>query len=51
MSRLETIATRQRSSRLRDLAFAALVVVAGVVSLKTVSFAVQAAQSSDVAQR
>ena len=32
-NRLETIANRQRRSRVRDLAFAALVVIAGATSV------------------
>lgn len=52
MTRLENIAVRQRSSRIRDIAFALLVVVAGGVSLATVSVGAHAAQSSaDVAKR
>ena len=50
MTRLETIATRQRKSFLRDVLFAALVVVAGAVSLSTVSVAAHAAHV-DVAHR
>ena len=51
MTKLETIAVRQRSSRVRDIAFAVLVVVAGAISLSTVSYAAHAAQSNDVAKR
>ena len=43
MSRLDCIADRQRHSRLRDVVFAALVVVAGALSISTVSHAVRAA--------
>lgn len=43
MNRLETIADRQRRSRVRDLAFAALVVLAGAASLIGVTEAVRAA--------
>lgn len=43
MTRLETIATRQRKSFVRDVVFAALVVVAGAVSLSSVSVAAHAA--------
>jgi hypothetical protein len=50
-TRLDTIVTRQRSSRIRDIAFALLVVVAGAVSLSTVSYAAHAANQSDVAKR
>jgi hypothetical protein len=44
MSRLDNIATRQRKSRIRDVVFAFLVVVAGAVSLSTVTTAAHAAQ-------
>jgi hypothetical protein len=50
-SRLDAIVTRQRNYRIRDLAFALLVVVAGAVSLSTVTAGAHAAQSSDVAKR
>jgi predicted lipid carrier protein YhbT len=43
MSRLDTIASRQRKTRVRDLAFAALVLVAGAISLQAVHAATQAA--------
>jgi hypothetical protein len=43
MNRLETIADRQRRSRVRDLAFAALVVFVGAISLMGVTEAVRAA--------
>jgi hypothetical protein len=42
-NRLDTIATRQRNSRVRDLVFAALVVVAGAISISSVRAATQAA--------
>jgi hypothetical protein len=42
-TRLATIITRQRKSRVRDLAFAAFVVLAGACSIATVSTAVQVA--------
>jgi hypothetical protein len=51
MNRLETIANRQRKSRVRDLAFAALIVFAGATSLLSVERAIQAASVSHVAQR
>lgn len=51
MTKLETIAVRQKSSRVRDIAFALLVVVAGAISLSAVSYAAHAAQTSDVAKR
>jgi hypothetical protein len=50
MTRLETIADRQRRSRVRDLAFAALVVIAGTVSLVSVTQAVRAASVHVVAK-
>ena len=50
-NRLETIANRQRRSRVRDLAFAALVVLAGATSLMGVQQAVSAATMTHVAQR
>jgi len=43
MTRLANIATRQRTSRNRDLVFAVLLVIAGVVALASVSTAVHAA--------
>ena len=45
MTRLDNIATRQRTSRLRDVAFAMLVVLAGTLSLTTASLAVRAAHA------
>jgi hypothetical protein len=50
MTRLDNIATRQRKSRARDLVFAALVVLAGAVSVSSVSYAAHAAHT-DVAHR
>jgi hypothetical protein len=50
MNRLDSIAAHQRRSRVRDLVFAALVVVAGAISISSVHAATQAAHS-DVAQR
>ena len=51
MTKLETIAVRQKSSRVRDIAFALLVVVAGAISLSAVSYAAHAAHTTDVAKR
>ena len=51
MTRLETIATRQRSSRVRDAVFAALVVLAGIVSVTSVANAAHAANVTHVANR
>jgi len=42
MSHLENIATRQRKSLVRDALFAALVAIATVVSVSTVTQAVEA---------
>jgi hypothetical protein len=50
MTRLETIATRQHSSRLRTVVFAACLAVAGLVSVATVQTAV-AASHAQVAHR
>jgi hypothetical protein len=50
MTRLDNIATRQRKSRARDFLFAALVVLAGAVSISSVSYAAHAAHI-DVAHR
>jgi hypothetical protein len=50
MTRLDNIATRQRQGRVRDLVFAALVVLAGAVSISSVSYAAHAAHT-DVAHR
>jgi hypothetical protein len=43
MNRLDTIATRQRKSRVRDAIFAVSIAIAAVVSITTVSTACQAA--------
>ena len=50
-NRLETIATRQQGTRLRDAFFAACVALAAAVSITTVSTASHAASTSHVAQR
>jgi hypothetical protein len=44
MNRLDTIATRQRRGRLRDVLFVVIVVVAGAVSLSSLRTAAEAAQ-------
>jgi hypothetical protein len=49
MTRLETIATRQTSSRLRTLVFAACLALTGVVSIATVQAA--ATSSHQLARR
>ena len=53
MNRLDTIATRQKTSRIRDAFFAGAVAFAAVVSVTTVSTACQAAttHSAHVTQR
>jgi hypothetical protein len=51
-NRLTSIATRQRSTRLRDAVFAACVALAAVVSLTTVAQAAHnAAPTSQLAHR
>ena len=50
-NRLVNIATRQRRTRVRDAAFAALVLLAGIVSITSVSAAVHAASAAHVAKR
>ena len=45
-TRLETIATRQRIARVRDLAFAVLIVLAGGVALSSVSTGAHAARAT-----
>ena len=50
-TRLTTIATRQRKTRVRDAMFAAAVALAAIVSITTVSTACDAASSSIVAHR
>ena len=48
MNRLDTIATRQSKTRVRDAFFAAAVALAAIVSITTVSTACQAATTSHV---
>jgi hypothetical protein len=50
-SRLETIVSRQRRSRVRDVAFAVLVVIAGALSLSSVSAGAEAAQLMKLSAR
>jgi hypothetical protein len=45
MNRLDTIATRQRKSFLRDVMFAALVALAAVVSVSSIGTAVHASNT------
>jgi len=45
MNRLDNIASRQRTSRIRDVVFAALVVVAGAVSISTARLAIDASHA------
>ena len=50
MSHLQDITTRQRRTRSRDALFAALVVLAGIVSITSVGAAVHAA-TTHIVQR
>jgi hypothetical protein len=50
MSRLDTIATRQRSSRVRDLMFACFVALAAVVSISSINTAADAASTQVVSR-
>jgi hypothetical protein len=50
-TRLETIATRQSKSRVRDVLFAACVALAAAVSIVTVNTASRAASTAELAQR
>jgi hypothetical protein len=50
-TRLETIATRQQKSFVRDVVFAALVALAAVVSVSSIGTAVNAASTTQIAQR
>jgi len=49
MNRLDTIATRQKTSRVRDMFFAVAIAFAAVISITTVSTACQAASTTHVA--
>ena len=49
-NRLETIATRQRSSRARDLVFAAFVALATVISFSSVAAAAEGASTPIVSR-
>jgi hypothetical protein len=49
-NRLQTIATRQQKSFVRDLVFSALVALAAVVSVSSVGTAAEAANISAAAQ-
>ena len=54
MNRLDTIATRQRKSRVRDAIFATAIAFAAIISITSVSTACQAATTGHavhVAQR
>lgn len=51
MTRLDTIALRQRRSIVRDGLFAALVALASVISLSSIGTAVSAANPMHLAQR
>jgi hypothetical protein len=50
-TRLETIATRQRTSRVHTIVFAAFLALAGIISVSAVNTAVSAATPSHVVQR
>ena len=50
-NRLESIATRQSQSRLRDLFFAACITLAAAISIVSVGAATNAASSSEIAHR
>lgn len=50
-NRLDTIATRQRTSRVHSIVFAAFVALAAVLSVSAVNTAVDAATPAHVAQR
>ena len=50
-NRLETIATRQQGTRVRDMFFAACVTLAAALSIVAVSTASQAASTHEVAAR
>ncbi|MEO8701761.1 MAG: hypothetical protein ABI867_17070 [Kofleriaceae bacterium] len=51
MTRLDTIATRQKQTRVRDAIFACFVALAAVISVTTVSTAAHAANTSFVSSR
>jgi len=50
-NRLDNIVSRQRKSRIRDLAFAALVVLAGGLALSSVSTGAQAVSVLELVSR
>ena len=50
-TRLETIATRQRTSRVQTIVFVAFLALAGVISISAVNTAVAAATPTHVVQR
>lgn len=50
MTRLDTIATRQRRSRTRDLVFVAFVALAAAISASTVTTAVHAASTQSASR-
>ncbi|HEY0250141.1 MAG TPA: hypothetical protein VGC41_01400 [Kofleriaceae bacterium] len=51
LSRLHTIEVRQRHNRVRDLVFAAMVVIVGSASLLGVTHVVRTAQAENVAAK
>ena len=50
-SRLDTIATRQRTSRVQTLVFTAFLALAGVISISAINTAVAAASPTHVVKR
>jgi hypothetical protein len=50
-NRLDTIVSRQRKSRVRDLAFAVLVVIAGSLALSSVTTGASAAKQIHMVSR
>lgn len=50
-TRLDTIVTRQRNSRVRDALFAVCITLAAAVGIASVNAASHAASTSQVAQR
>ena len=50
-TRLETIVTRQRTSRLHTIVFASFLALAGIISVSAVNTAVAAATPAHLAQR
>jgi hypothetical protein len=51
MNRLDTIADRQRKSKMRDLMFAAFIVMAAAIGVTSVGAAISGASSQHLVQR